>query len=311
MAGIGAILSYLSEGKWPRCHDGRLLEPLDILFLLYKNKGRNATAINFCYVADRFNFPPLRNLLPDPTASFTPDDFVDCLVCLFITSLFVVVGMALVKHLWERVDHHFAAIKPSHKKWYVVANLSKSFFLCCMAVSPRYWEGTYDAYIHQRIEGINMKRCGMMYVATDLVALFMVPKLPLSTVLHHITTILLILIVSTVNINVEGFSGLLGVCKMVLLYGVFSTIPYLVNTYLALRVVYSKDSWLHLVVKISLWPYVLCCVCNWTVHLIWAGFLLYNIDLSVPNILYLLAISTMVNDDIVLIKWLIRKSSPV
>lgn len=277
---------------------------------MFKNKGRNATGFNVCFVADHFKFAPLRSILPGPTPFYTPDDFVDSLVCLFISSIMVVVGMTLGKYVWERIDPQFASINPSHKKWYVVANLSKSFFLGCMCLTSRYWIGTYYGYIYDNLDMLNVKRCGMLYIATDLVALFMVPKLPFSTKMHHVMTTTLIIMVSAVNLEVKGYSGLLGVSKMAVLYGIFSTMPFLVNAYLGLRVVYSKGDWLHILVKMSLWPYLLCCACNWTVHLMWFCSLAYYFELSIVNVLYLLAISTMVNDDIVLIKWLSKKSSP-
>lgn len=309
MAGVGAVVSSLAEGKWPLCSDGTFIQPLDALYLLFKNKGRNATGFNVCFPAERFKFHPLRNLLPDQTDSFTPDDFVDSLVCLFISCIVVTFGIFAGKFIWERIDPQFASITPTHKKWYVVANLSKSFFLGCMCLTSRYWVGTYYGYIYDNLD-INAKRCGMLYVATDLVALFMVPKLPFSTKMHHIVTTFLIVFVTAVNIEVKGYSGLIGVAKMAVLYGIFSTLPFLVNSYLALRVVYCKASWLHILVKMSLWPYLLCCACNWSVHLIWLCSLVYNLELSLFNILYLLGISTMVNDDIVLIQWLVRRSSP-
>ena len=225
MAGAGVVLNSFSNGKWPLCQDDRFLEPLDTLFLLFKNKGRNETGFNVCFVGERFQFPPLRNLLPDPSSLFTPDDLVDCLVCLLIACIAVAVGIPTVKYLWEMIDHQFASIHPSHKKWYVVANLSKSFFLGCMCLSSRYWIGTYAAYYQGRFmeSAINIKRCGMLYISTDVVALFMVPKLPFSTVMHHIVTSLLIVMVSAVDIGVDGYSGLLGVSKMAILYGIFST----------------------------------------------------------------------------------------
>lgn len=311
MAGAGPVWDTLTSGRWPKCHDGSLLEPLDTLYLLFRNRGSNASGFNVCFVPDRFQFPPLRNLLPDPTTYFTPDDFVDSVTCLFITSILITLGMILVKNIWARIDPQFASITPSHKQWYVVANLSKSFFLGCMALSSRYWIGVYYSYIFDQMDMLNIKRCGMLYVATDLVALYMVPKLPTSTILHHVTTTLLIVMVTAVNIEVKGYGGLLGVSKMAVLYGIFSTIAYLVNAYLALRVVYTKAWWLSGLVKLSLWPYVFCCLCNWSVHLIWFGSLVINFELSLFNVLYLLAISTMVNDDIVLIKWLIKRSSPI
>ncbi len=311
MAGAGTVWSSVSEGKWPRCHDGKFLEPLDTLFLLFKNKGRNATGFNVCFVGERIQFAPLRSLLPDPTSFFTPDDLVDCLMCLLIACVTVAVGMIVVKYIWERADRQFATIHPSHKKWYVVANMFKSFFLGCMCLSSRYWIGAYYAYFEGVFAAaINFKRCGMLYIATDVVALFMVPKLPFSTIMHHIVTALLIIVVAAVNIGMDGYVGLLGVCKMAILYGIFSSMAFLVNAYLALRVVYSKASWLRVLVNFSLWPYILCCICNWTVHLIWVFNLITTMEITVVNFLYLLAISAMVNDDIVLIKWLIKRSSP-
>ena len=312
MAGASAVLSSITEGKWPLCHDDSFIEPLDALFLLFSNKGRNATGFNVCFAGERIPFASLRNFLPDPTPFFTPDDLVDSLMCLLIACITVAVGMAVVKFTWEMADHQFASINPSHKKWYVVANMSKSFFLGCMCLSSRYWIGTYYAYFEEEFasSAINIKRCGMLYIATDVVALFVVPKLPLSTVMHHIMTALLIIMVTGVNIGMEGYNGLLGVCKMAVLYGIFSTMAFLVNAYLALRVVYSKASWLHILVQVSLWPYILCCACNWTVHLIWVVNLIMMMEISIINLLYLLAISVMVNDDIVLIKWLIKRSSP-
>ncbi len=311
MAGVSAVVNSLLDKELPLCQDGSLIEPLDALFLLYKNKGRNVTGgANTCFIPDRFHFPLLRNLLPGATLHFTPDDFVDSIVCLFITSVLVAAGMIMVKRVWEAVDPQFNSITPSHKKWYVVANLSKSFFLGCMAISSRYWIGTLYAYGYDIMENINTKRCGMMYISTDLVALLVVPKLPRSTKLHHITTILLIISVTTYNLEVKGFAGVLGVFKMAILYGIFSTMAYLVNAYLALRVVYTDTRWLRLLVKMSLWPYVLCCALNWTVHLVWMVSLIVGFHISVYNVLYFLTILLLVNDDIVLIKWLIKRKSP-
>lgn len=312
MAGVGAVVSSLLEGKWPLCHDQSFLEPMDTLYLLFKNKGRNASGFNVCFPADRFEFPPLRNLLPDkiPFFEFTPDDFVDSVVSLGVACFVVAIAIAVTKFVWERIDTRFASINPSHKKWYVVANLSKSFILACMCLSPRYWIGSYYAYFLDIADVINMKRCTILYISTDVVALFMVSKLPFSTVLHHITTTSLIMVVSTVNLEIDGYSGLLGVCKMAILYGIFSTFAFLVNAYLALRVVYPNASWLPILVQLSLWPYILFCACNWSIHLIWMGYLVANLEISVVNVVYLLAITTMVNDDIVLIKWLMKRSSP-
>ena len=313
MAGIGALTDSesLYHGQWYRCSDGWPLEPLDVLHLMFPNKGRNSTGRNVCFVPKLIEFAPLRNLLPDSTGLFQADHLVDSSVILFTLCALVTIGLILAKFIWERVDPSFASIMPSHKKWYVVANMSKAFFLACMALSSRYWIGAYLGFFLDEFQTVELKRCGMLYLTTDVVALYMVPKLPLSTILHHISTSVLIMLVSSIDISIKGWQGLLGVCKMSLIYGVLSSFAFLVNAYLGLRVVYPKALWMHWLVKLSLYPYVLCCAVNWTVHAIWLAGVISAFDLSIYNVLYVLAISFMVHDDIVLIRWLLKRSSPM
>ena len=319
MAGLRPIWESMKQKSWPRCSDGSLLEPLDMLFLLFSNKGfvskrdSNGTVYNACYPAERLRYSPLNNLFASFSSSmyFTPEDFADGVIGLLITSVVVILAIVLGRSIWLCFDPKFKSVTPSHKQWYVVANLCKSFFLGCMALSPRYWKLVYQSYYLDNMDAIYVKRCAILYVGTDLVALFMVPKLPRSTIFHHIVTTVLIVTVCALNMEIKGYFGITGVGKMLILYGIFSTIPYLVNAYLALRVVYSKAKWLDIVVKLSLWAYILCCALNWSIHLIWLGTLIMNMELSIASVVYIAAISMMVNDDIVLIKWLMKKSSPV
>lgn len=311
MAGAEAFFGSLMEGKVPLCQDGLPLEPLDYISLLFPNKGPNITGNNVCFVQQHFKIPALRMLLPDRTDMFTPDDFIDCQVCLLLICGVITLGMIICKLLWEYIDPNFAAINPPHKKWYVVANLSKALLLATMACSHRYWLGTYKFYFYDQFQVLEIKRCGVVYVATDAVALFMVPKLPRSTVLHHMSTIFLVSVVTAMNLELDGWDGLLGISKMSVLYAVFSTVAYSVNAYLAFRVVYPKAFWLNYLVKISLWTYLLCCAMNWSIHAIWLANLLKSFQISVFNLLYIAVLATIVHDDIVLIKWLTSKSSPM
>ncbi len=311
MAGFGAVTEGLRDGRWYLCSDNKILEPLDILHLLFPNEGRNATGDNVCFVPRHLTFPPLRALLPDPTEYFVPDDLVDSIIALTILCVLVSVGITLCKVVWEKVDPSFAAISPPHKKWYVVANLYKSFFLAIMAIGRRYWIGAYKAFYLDDFQMTELKRCSMIYIVTDLVALYMVPKLPRSTVMHHVATTTLSLLFSSMDLTVKGWGGLLGVSKMAVFYGVLSTIPFSVNAYLALRVVYPKAKWLPGLVRWSLWTYVFCCAANWTAHAFWLAGLVITMEVSIATILYLLPVLMMINDDITLIKWLWKRSSPM
>lgn len=310
MAGAEAFIGSIREGKVPLCQDGLPLEPLDYLSLLFPNKGPNISGNNVCFVQKRFTIPSLRRLLPDSTEMFTPDDFVDGIACFILLCSVITVTMIASKYIWELVDPNFAAIDPPHKKWYVVANLCKALFLAILASSHRYWLGTYKLYFFDQFQSLEVKRCGVIYVATDAVALYMVPKLPRSTIIHHVATIFLVGIVTTTNLNLNGWNGLLGITKMSVLYAIFSTVAYSVNTYLAFRVVYPKAAWLNYLVKISLWTYILCCAFNWSIHALWTLDLLKSLQFSVFNILYICVLATIVHDDIVLIKWLLKKNSP-
>ena len=312
MAGTGAVIEGIKDGSWYLCSDGCPMEPLDLLHLVFPNQGRNVTGRNVCFVPKHFESSLLQNLLPDASKHFMRDDFIDSIVGLAIYCILITFGMIICKYLWEFLDPTFASISPTHKKWYVVANLSKSLFLAIMATSIRYWYNAYSSFFLDEFPRTDVKRIGIMYIATDIVALYMVPKLPRSTILHHVCTASLITIMTTMDITVKGWGGVLGVFKMVILYGIFSTIAFAVNAYLALRVVYPKAKWLSGLAKFSLCLYLVCCAGNWGIHVFWIIRLIVSMDISLWCVLYLVTIAfTLVQDDVVLIKWLIKRSSPM
>lgn len=302
--------------SWYQCSDEMVVTPIDILQMVFFPHSYDRVGDNACYLPRPYEWPFLRSLLPEKGGlggAFLPDDFIDGVVGLALLCLVITPALVASKYLWEWMDPEFKNITPTHKKWYVVANMSKAFFLLCIAASPRFWIGMYRGFILDNWPSslLFVKRCVVLYVSTDLVALYMVPKLPTSTLVHHVITVMVVLTVVGVNIRVRGTVGLLGACKMAVMYGCFSSIPYLVNAYLGLRVVYSKRWWMYELCRFSLIMYLLCCFLNWLAHSLWLMGYWGNTDFSLPIILYLLMVMTMINDDIVLIKWLIRKGSPM
>ena len=298
--------------SWLRCSDDSFLEPLDLLHLMFPNKGRDSKGDNVCFVPKPFTFQPLRDIFPSDSEFFKAEDLVDSIIVLSLLCCVTTAGIIALKLVWERVDPRFAAINPPHKKWYVAANISKVFYLALMSFSSRYARGVYNCMFLDLYPRLEVKRSGHMYIATDLVALALVPKLPFSTVMHHVTTTALMLMVSGVNLQLKGWTGLLGVSKMCLFYGMCSSYAYLVNAFLALRVVYpiSLKS-MEVLCKLSLWIYLACCAVNWSVHLYWLGGLILQWELSLPILLYTIPIANMMNDDIKLIRWLINLDSPM
>ena len=309
MAGVYALIECAnSTSPWLICPDGKVMEPIDFLQLLFPNEGCEQVGENVCFVPRHFQFQTLLNLLPAPSLNYLPDDLVDAIISLVILSVLTTIGMIVAKAIWNALDSRFSTIEPPHKQWYVVANISKAFFLAVMAFSSRYWIGSYKSFYLDEFQMVELKRLGMMYITTDLVSLYMVPKLPRSTIGHHVTTISLCMMNTAMNLRLKGWDGLLGVGKMSLLYGACSSIAFPVNAYLGLRIVYPEAKWLPVLVKISLWTYIVCCAGNWSVHALWLLRVVFSL---IFTLLYMVAIAFMMNDDVVLIKWLLKKESPM
>ena len=307
-------LPSLRNGSWYRCADGTILEPLDILHLIFfPNHGRDARGDNVCFFPKHMKISYLDPFVPRQlqTERYLPDDFVDSVIALVLMSFVTTIALICGKYLWEALDNRFNSITPSHKKWYVVANISKSFFLGCMAVSPKYWIGFHKFHVLDDFQLLETKRTVVLYIATDLVALYMVPKLPMSTVLHHVVTTALSFVVFGLNLKIKGRGGMLALAKMSLMYGIFSTIPFLVNAYLALRVVYPRSILVKLLCRISLVTYLVCCALNWSIHAMWLLGYWGDVEYSIFTVLYSFVLMCVVHDDVVLIKWLVKKNSPV
>ena len=288
------------------------MEPLDIIHsALFPYGPPLGDEINLCKAPRYYSFPTLEQILPPSDGIFVVEDFVDGVVCLLVCMVLLTVAMYLVHVIWDKIDEKFSSINPSHKKWYVVANLSKAFLLGVQALSFRYWWAVYITYIKlgRHVYRLELKRCTVLYIVTDVVALYMVPKLPRSTILHHVATLLMGMVVWTVDITRPNWDGTLGIVVMIIIYGQCSTMAFLVNAYLAWRVVCPKAAWLKVVSFLALISYLLCCTVNWSLHLVWLYTCIVNLDISILTIIYLIGLGFIVNDDIKLIRWLIKQQS--
>lgn len=169
---------------------------------------------------------------------------------------------------------------------YVVANLMKSVVLGLQVASPSWW---YYSYLHYRcvLNGVlgwlgypQLGPCdfeavdgqvlwtqlvSVAYTATDIAALLVVPKLPATTIIHHLGTSLFVIFVIFTPFH-EYQAG-----QKLMMYGFFSTLAYAVNTFLALRVVYPGASAMRVLAAGSALIYALSCFINWSLHLLWLG----------------------------------------
>eukprot|EP00045_Choanoeca_perplexa_P003758 m.33247 g.33247 ORF g.33247 m.33247 type:complete len:329 (+) comp12214_c1_seq1:148-1134(+) len=255
--------------------------------------------------------------MPDEASSHT---------IFFLLAIGILAGLWVAMHrLFVRCWPTFAAVRPEHKQWYIIANFSKALLLggqCCSfawwyysylhnacAFNPllrvvklgEFQPCTYDAYPLQEMW---TKTVCATYVITDALALLMVPKLPTSTIIHHVSTTIFLALVLTVRLTDYP------VGQKLVMYGFWSTISFPVNAFLALRVLYPTARRLKHFAQFCALVYAVCCFFNWLLHIVWAvDGLLISQDWTwfngLLNIAYLGLACSLVNDDIVLLKWLV------
>ena len=147
----------------------------------------------------------------------------------------------------------------------------------------------------------NIKYLGAIYSSTDMVSMFKVSKMQINTIVHHIIVqILFFISLFILDFNIETLA--LGI----VIYAIFSTLAFLVNIYLALRLTIKSKFILKVLATASCIIYQICCFVNWFFQI---HFLFTNCDINVAaRILYFLLLGLIIFDDIVLIKFLIKNS---
>ena len=200
------------------------------------------------------------------------------------------------------------------KQYYIIKNLIKSvsmavilFFMVFTFIPNLFNNEWHDT--HNRIIGI-------FYVSNDLAGLMAVPKLPSSTKFHHYTTIFLFSIICGMTTEKED-----NIARLIVVYTIFSCIPYLVNSYLALRFFYNREDESKLSMaqlrenriidlnRVSAYYlYLICCVCNWLYHSIFLVNRLRYGEMNFAYVVYYMLLIPIINDDIVLLKWLYSKN---
>lgn len=104
---------------------------------------------------------------------------------------------------------------------------------------------------------------------------------------------------------------------MIVVYGQFSTLAFAVNGYLALRVCYPQAVLTELLRVKGFFSYAVCCAGNWGIHLAWMVWLVASGHItpadpwSFAPCVYVAMLASVVNDDIVLLRWLWNRSGNV
>jgi hypothetical protein len=123
---------------------------------------------------------------------------------------------------------------PSHKLFYVAADLVKASTLAGMMCLPAFWGAASGALTLDTWEAPAIRKFAIVYCATDA-AQFATVKMARSTIWHHTCT-------SLFGLYLALGGPVTPVCKAMLWYGLCSVVAYLVNWYKAMRVVVEPTS---------------------------------------------------------------------
>lgn len=202
--------------------------------------------------------------------------------------------------LLNKLSEKYKNITPSHKKKYVLSNFFKGTIL--FILSPLTIDFLYNHIFNNEWNRSFLFLYGSMYTSLDLVSILKVPKLPMTTIFHHITVCLFYFYVVYTNMEKRSLS------RLIVMYGTFSSMAAIVNIFLALRVLYKPSIYktMRRLAVFSYINYILCCIPNWTYQ-----FYYLFIDLTILNLygvcsifIYSITLLILIRDDLILIRYL-------
>jgi hypothetical protein len=138
-----------------------------------------------------------------------------------------------------------------------------------------------------------------MYSAVDCYGLLTIRNMQISTILHHSVVLIfsfLHLLVSYPNDTLE--------INLLVIYTLFSSYSFLVNNYLANRIIETDTNKLKMNLILGYYSYIGSCSINWVIQYGGLFYGIYNNLVGIYMIIYMLLIHLVIYDDIVLIKFL-------
>ena len=202
----------------------------------------------------------------------------------------------------------------TERKNYIIFNISKA----CMLTYISYLITLgYNRHILS-ISSIDwhrqtlLKNITGLYAITDIVPLFVDrKKMMTSTVIHHVCVALAV--TGILNSNLEN----IGLSNAIIVYGLFSSLAFIVNGYLGSRFLIKNKIILKYIKKITFMVYIMCCSVNWSIQTIYLSSYIKNLYISyikqTSNIsdctylpLYLSFLYFWISDDIILMRYLLK-----
>ena len=212
-----------------------------------------------------------------------------------IPSIFI---MEFIAYIWifgalDKYNLDFTLIRPIHKKNYVAVNIIKFVGLSSIVITFLY------NYLFENYTTYNLfANIGAVYTMLDVLALIVVKNMQINTIIHHVVVQFLYLICFYYN-----FDLMYPIVSGIVIYTFFSSCSGIVNYFIALRVYNKKDEFMIELSKISYKIYGISCVLNWIFQI----YFVMNMTTYIA-IIYSLMLLMIINDDIILIKYLINYS---
>ena len=172
------------------------------------------------------------------------------------------------------------------RKLYVVKNVIKGVYLSVLVVLGSFI--VIPAVVYDSWNNSAIAIFGSLYCSNDFVGLLRVPSLPMSTRMHHMACLTLLLVAWSVDFQTSA------VGQLIVLYTYFSAWAFVVNLYLGLRLCFTNMEWLRHLAK---WVYTLTCGVNWAIQV-------WQFTVEPATLAYACLILAVVYDDLVLIQWL-------
>ena len=210
-------------------------------------------------------------------------------------SCFIVYGL-INNILYKLIEYYYKTKYKEHRLKYISKNISKSlilFYICiygstniCKALIYDDWNNNFIYYL------------GILYSSHDILSLFMFNNILSSTTkLHHKS----VLILSLANLFVDYSKPT--IWRGLVAYAYYSALAFYVNTFLGIRFLIKKEK-TFLISKLAFLTYLASCTINW-LYQIYYFYNFYTVN-YVHTIIYISLASMLLNDDIVLLKFLLK-----
>ena len=210
----------------------------------------------------------------------------------FLFSCVAILCMYEIIHMFMCLISLRYGYLPKHRQRYIIKNLIKSCYLLVLAmyattliVAPIVIYGSWNTHIIHRV--------AVLYVSNDFMGLVLVDRLPTTTKIHHVVSTVLVFTSLSLDFQTSD------IAQAMLVYTFGASCAYIVNAYLGLRVIWTLPT---LRTRAGI-IYLTCLVLTWWWQLRWLWSLA---EWNMHHLLYVICISFIVRDDIILLRWLLN-----